>query len=130
MSSTLSEVCDDQYMNMGPEIGVASTKSFTGQMMCFLNMVLSVNNISTTFSYSIKSYIDDRTPKIKEMAKKLAKHKSILIMGRKYNYPIALEGSLKLKEITYIHTEGFSASEMKHGLALVDETFYIVYVAE
>ena len=114
---------------MGPEIGVASTKSFTGQMMCFLNMVLSVNNISTTFSYSIKSYIDDRTPKIKEMAKKLAKHKSILIMGRKYNYPIALEGALKLKEITYIHTEGFSASEMKHGvIALVDETLPILYM--
>ena len=130
LGSTLSEVCDDTiYMNMGPEIGVASTKSFTGQMMCFLNMVLSVNNISTTFSYSIKSYIDDRTPKIKEMAKKLAKHKSILIMGRKYNYPIALEGALKLKEITYIHTEGFSASEMKHGvIALVDETLPILYM--
>ena len=130
LGSTLSEVCDDTiYMNMGPEIGVASTKSFTGQMMCFLNMVLSVNKVQTTFSYSIKSYIDDRTPKIKEMAKKLAKHKSILIMGRKYNYPIALEGALKLKEITYIHTEGFSASEMKHGvIALVDETLPILYM--
>jgi glucosamine--fructose-6-phosphate aminotransferase (isomerizing) len=115
---------------MGPEIGVASTKSFTGQMICFLNMVLDVNQkINTKFSYSIKTYISDRTPKIKEMAKKLAKYKSILIMGRKYNYPIALEGALKLKEITYIHTEGFSASEMKHGvIALVDESLPILYM--
>ncbi len=131
LGSTLSEVCDDTiYMNMGPEIGVASTKSFTGQMICFLNMVLDVNQkINTKFSYSIKTYISDRTPKIKEMAKKLAKYKSILIMGRKYNYPIALEGALKLKEITYIHTEGFSASEMKHGvIALVDESLPILYM--
>tara|TARA_E500000178_G_scaffold166292_1_gene165663 strand:+ start:1421 stop:3112 length:1692 start_codon:yes stop_codon:yes gene_type:complete len=126
LGSTLSEVCDDTiYMNMGPEIGVASTKSFTGQMMCFLNMV----NINTTFPISIINYITERTPKIKEMAKKLSKHKSILIMGRKYNYPIALEGALKLKEITYIHTEGFSASEMKHGvIALVDESLPILYM--
>ena len=68
--------------------------------------------------------------KIKEIARKYSKYDNFLYLGRKYNFPIALEGALKLKEISYVHAEGYSAGEMKHGpIAMIDENFPSVFIA-
>jgi glucosamine--fructose-6-phosphate aminotransferase (isomerizing) len=123
------------YNHIGPEIAVASTKAFTSQLTIFA--LLSVfwgrmRNMSLSMGQRITKELEDLPEKakkvletdtrIQEVARKYHKVSSFAFLGRKYNYPLALEGALKLKEISYIHAEGFPAGEIKHGpLALVDK---------
>ncbi len=125
------------YNHAGPEIGVASTKAFTSQLTVlallalFLgrqrqmslitgqNIARELLNIPALIRELLKS-----EAKIKELAEKYKNYKNFFFIGRKYNFPIACEGALKLKEISYIHAEGYSGGEMKHGpIALIDESF-------
>jgi glucosamine--fructose-6-phosphate aminotransferase (isomerizing) len=132
------------YTHAGPEIGVASTKAFTGQLavltMMALKMAKSKGSISderyvhlvnelASVPEKVKEILAD-TSKIESIAKQYKDASDFLYLGRGYNFPIALEGALKLKEITYIHAEGYPAAEMKHGpIALVDENLPVVFVA-
>jgi len=132
------------YTHAGPEIGVASTKAFTGQLtviaMMALKMAKSKSSITeeryvhlvnelASVPEKVKEILAD-TSVIEKIALKFKDAKDFLYLGRGYNFPIALEGALKLKEITYIHAEGYRAAEMKHGpIALVDENLPVVFVA-
>ena len=132
------------YTHAGPEIGVASTKAFTGQLtvlaMIALKMAKAKGSITNerylhlinelaSVPEKVKEILAD-TNVIQKIALKFKDAKDFLYLGRGYNFPIALEGALKLKEITYIHAEGYPAAEMKHGpIALVDETLPVVFVA-
>jgi len=132
------------YTHAGPEIGVASTKAFTGQLtvlaMIALKMAKAKGSITeerylhlinelASVPEKVKEILAD-TSVIQKIALKFKDAKDFLYLGRGYNFPIALEGALKLKEITYIHAEGYPAAEMKHGpIALVDETLPVVFVA-
>lgn len=131
-------------MNAGPEIGVASTKAFTTSMVDQYLLALKLAILRGTLSQSqIKQYIQDiaRMPdlvgqaldmddKILDLAHVFYKYTDFLFLGRGINYPIALEGALKLKEISYIHAEGYPAGEMKHGpIALIDEQMPVVAIA-
>jgi glucosamine--fructose-6-phosphate aminotransferase (isomerizing) len=123
------------YIHSGPEIAVASTKAFTSQVTVFyLFSLLMARMRDLAFSTGMKyiedlqaippkiEYILQSRKKIKAMAKKYAHYKDFLFLGRGINYPVALEGALKLKEISYIHAEGYSAAEIKHGpIALINE---------
>ena len=132
------------YTHAGPEIGVASTKAFTGQLtvlaMIALKMAKAKGSITEERYLHLINELASVPEKIKEIladmsviqkiALKFKDAKDFLYLGRGYNFPIALEGALKLKEITYIHAEGYPAAEMKHGpIALVDETLPVVFVA-
>jgi len=144
MSKISREADYTVYTKAGPEIGVASTKAFTTQIitiyMLALYIAISVNRADKSQRKElIKSLIS--LPKIMQVAlgldeniKKLAKefytYKNFIYLGRGINYPVALEGSLKLKEISYIHAEGYAAGEMKHGpIALIDEIMPVVLIA-
>ena len=132
------------YTHAGPEIGVASTKAFTGQLavlsMMALKMAKAKGSISNeryvhlvnelaSVPEKVKEILADTTV-IERIAKQYKGASDFLYLGRGYNFPIALEGALKLKEITYIHAEGYPAAEMKHGpIALVDENLPVVFVA-
>jgi len=132
------------YTHAGPEIGVASTKAFTGQLtviaMMALKMAKSKSSITEERYVHLVNELASVPEKVKEIladtcviekiALKFKDAKDFLYLGRGYNFPIALEGALKLKEITYIHAEGYPAAEMKHGpIALVDENLPVVFVA-
>ncbi len=132
------------YTHAGPEIGVASTKAFTAQlvvlMMISLKMAIEKKSIPEERYTKLLAELQAIPEKVKELLRsaehirKLAeKHKDsrdALYLGRGYNFPVALEGALKLKEISYIHAEGYPAAEMKHGpIALVDENLPVVFVA-
>ncbi len=132
------------YTHAGPEIGVASTKAFTSQVTILGLLALSVANkkgsISKSRFYQLTSEMESIPQKIEEALKvddyiyKLSKTfqnaRNFLYLGRGYNFPVALEGALKLKEISYIHAEGYPAAEMKHGpIALIDENMPVVVVA-
>ncbi|TSC75226.1 MAG: glucosamine/fructose-6-phosphate aminotransferase [Parcubacteria group bacterium Gr01-1014_30] len=137
-SSVTRETSAGIYNHAGPEIGVASTKAFTSQLALLALLTLFLGRqrqMSFVMGQRLAREISklpalaaETLKKTSKQAKKLAKkyHKfnNFLYMGRKYNYPIALEGALKLKEISYIHAEGYGAGEMKHGpLALIDKNF-------
>ena len=132
------------YTHAGPEIGVASTKAFTGQLAVLTMMALKIAKEKGTVSgerYSRLLFELEAVPEkveallqgaelIKTIANKYMGANDALFLGRGYNFPIALEGALKLKEISYIHAEGYPAAEMKHGpIALVDEHLPVVFVA-
>ncbi len=132
------------YTRAGPEIGVASTKAFTSQMaaLCLLAMGLASKRgrlmngelkILMAQLFKVPELIEKAMKKnaeIKALAETLVETRDILYLGRGVNYPIALEGALKLKEISYIHAEGYPAGEMKHGsIALIDEGMPVVAVA-
>jgi glucosamine--fructose-6-phosphate aminotransferase (isomerizing) len=132
------------YTHAGPEIGVASTKAFTGQLAVLTMMALKIAKEKGTITderYSKLLFELDSIPEkveailkgadaIKAIAEKYKGAADALFLGRGYNFPIALEGALKLKEISYIHAEGYPAAEMKHGpIALVTETLPVVFVA-
>jgi len=132
------------YTHAGPEIGVASTKAFTGQlavlMMMALNMAKHKGTISDERYSSLLLELEEVPEKvnailknaedIKKIAEKYKDASDFLFLGRGYNFPVALEGALKLKEISYIHAEGYPAAEMKHGpIALVDENLPVVFIA-
>lgn len=132
------------YLHAGPEIGVASTKAFTAQLTVLTMIALSVARnkgtisetrfrellaeleaIPTKVSKALKS-----DKKIKEISTLFKDAQHFLYLGRGYNFPVALEGALKLKEISYIHAEGYPAAEMKHGpIALIDESMPVVFIA-
>jgi len=132
------------YTHAGPEIGVASTKAFTGQLAVLAMMALKIAKAKGTIEEKrylqlmrdlnnipekVKEILADTTT-IQKVAQKYKDASDFLFLGRGYNFPVALEGALKLKEISYIHAEGYPAAEMKHGpIALVDETLPVVFVA-
>jgi glucosamine--fructose-6-phosphate aminotransferase (isomerizing) len=132
------------YTHAGPEIGVASTKAFTAQLvvltMVALELAYEKGTIDNTrFMHLLNelheipdkvSIVLGTSENIKRIAEKYKDASDFLYLGRGYNFPIALEGALKLKEISYIHAEGYPAAEMKHGpIALVDESLPVVFVA-
>ena len=132
------------YTHAGPEIGVASTKAFTAQLVVLAMMALKIAKEKNTitqdrFVHLMEELnaVPDKVAKIlsvaeevKAVALKHAAASSFLFLGRGYNFPVALEGALKLKEISYIHAEGYPAAEMKHGpIALVDENLPVLFVA-
>lgn len=140
-SSIAREVDSGIYIHAGPEIGVASTKAFTSQIANLLLLALHLRQ-------RVKHYpplelakeleilpekiekVLEKSEKIKEIAKQFVNSKDALYLGRGINFPVALEGALKLKEISYIHAEGYPAAEMKHGpIALVDEDMPVIFVA-
>ena len=125
------------YNHAGPEIGVASTKAFTSQLSVLTLLAVYLGrqrDLSKPEAEKILTELEEipkkvelileNREKIKEKAEAYKDYKHFLFMGRRYNYPTAMEGALKLKEISYIHAEGYSAAEMKHGpIALIDEEF-------
>ena len=129
---------------MGPEIGVASTKAFTGQVAVLTMLAMAVAKVKgtiddKTFNNIAEEFI--RIPTLMEKVLKTNKQimdlsrtftyaRNFLYLGRGYSYPVALEGALKLKEISYIHAEGYPAAEMKHGpIALIDSDMPVVVIA-
>jgi len=131
------------YNRIGPEIGVASTKAFTSQIAILARLAFflgkqrgqnpkALEEMEKEFTRlpALAEAVLSGAPRIRDLAKKYHRPSHFLYLGRKYNYPVALEGALKLKEISYIHAEGYSAGEMKHGpLALIDETFPTIAIA-
>jgi len=125
------------YNHAGPEIGVASTKAFVSQLIILALLTLFLGrerDMSLIMGKRIAEELSKlaglvqkilkKDNEIKFLAKKYCKFDNFLYIGRKYNYPVALEGALKLKEISYIHAEGYGAGEMKHGpIALIDKNF-------
>jgi glucosamine--fructose-6-phosphate aminotransferase (isomerizing) len=133
------------YTHAGPEIGVASTKAFTAQLVALHLLALHLAQARGTLSSDQrKSHIAELlqlpqqiehvlkcAPQIEDIASRFHSRSDFLYLGRGINYPIALEGALKLKEISYIHAEGYPAGEMKHGpIALIDENMPVVVIAE
>src|SRR5436305_3253865 len=132
------------YTNAGPEIGVAPTKAFTTQLTAFYLLALYIRQLRgddvddrryamhemRVIPHKIEDILHKQEKHIEELAHKYAKSQDFLFLGRGVHYPIALEGALKLKEISYIHAEGYPAGEMKHGpIALIDENMPVVAVA-
>lgn len=132
------------YTHAGPEIGVASTKAFTAQVTVLTMMALSIaykkGSISEALFRSMLYELESIPAKIekclqlnesiRELASEFKDASNFLYLGRGYNFPVALEGALKLKEISYIHAEGYPAAEMKHGpIALIDEAMPVVFIA-
>ena len=145
VGSTISRATDSgTYTHAGPEIGVASTKAFTTQITVLTMIALKLAKVKGTISQSnyrlhlrelelIPSNVEmalQKNKDIEEIAKLFKNATNFLYLGRGYNFPVALEGALKLKEISYIHAEGYPAAEMKHGpIALIDEQMPIVVIA-
>ncbi|MCH3924628.1 MAG: glutamine--fructose-6-phosphate transaminase (isomerizing) [Bacteroidales bacterium] len=145
VGSSISRMTDSgTYTHAGPEIGVASTKAFTTQVAVLIMTALSLAKRMNTIEDSqykkivsslakipeqIQEILDNKE-QIENISKIFTYAKNFLYLGRGYNYPVAMEGALKLKEISYIHAEGYPAAEMKHGpIALIDEEMPIVVVA-
>ena len=145
VGSTISrETHSGTYTHAGPEIGVASTKAFTTQITVLAMIALRLAKAKGTISQSdfmlylrelelIPKHVEEALKtedKIKEIATVFKDVRNFLYLGRGYNFPVALEGALKLKEISYIHAEGYPAAEMKHGpIALIDEQMPVVVIA-
>jgi glucosamine--fructose-6-phosphate aminotransferase (isomerizing) len=132
------------YIHAGPEIGVASTKAFTAQITVLTMMaIMLAKHRGTIMQEQLKVILRQMenlpkniekvlrlNEKIKKIADKYKNARNFLYLGRGYNFPVALEGALKLKEISYIHAEGYPAAEMKHGpIALIDEEMPVVVIA-
>ncbi|MBI1215230.1 MAG: SIS domain-containing protein, partial [Alphaproteobacteria bacterium] len=128
----------------GPEIGVASTRAFTTQLTTLACLAVSLARKNNTISAAREKELTDalrevparvaellgHDEKIREMAHQISEARDVLYLGRGTSYPIALEGALKLKEISYIHAEGYASGELKHGpIALIDETVPVIVVA-
>ena len=145
IGSSIPRVTDTgTYIHVGPEIGVASTKAFTGQVTVLSMLALCMANKLGTISIErYQQMVSEltRIPKkmeqalqanteIEQLARIFTYAKNCLYLGRGYNYPVALEGALKLKEISYIHAEGYPAAEMKHGpIALIDSEMPVFVIA-
>jgi len=144
VGSTVSRVTDaGVYNHSGPEIAVASTKAFVSQLAVLALMTIFLGrqrNMSFVTGQRIAEELEALPEKIKiiltlndkirKIAEKYYNFKNFAFLGRKYNYPVAIEGALKLKEISYIHSEGFPSGELKHGaIALIDEDFPSVFIA-
>ncbi|MFA9479881.1 glutamine--fructose-6-phosphate transaminase (isomerizing) [Phycisphaerales bacterium AB-hyl4] len=144
VGSTISRETDaGVYLHVGPEIGVASTKAFVGQVAVLTLIALYVGRRKFLAADVLAHYIDQleklpdhiqtvlkQSDHIRDCVEKVVDRDNWLFLGRGYNYPVALEGALKLKEISYIHAEGMPAAEMKHGpIALIDEGMPVVFIA-
>ena len=146
VGSSIARLADaGSYIHAGPEIGVASTKAFTGQVSILTILALQLAHRKGTISESrfrellyafeqipakIQKVLETTGEQIKYIAEELKDATNALYLGRGKNFPVALEGALKLKEISYIHAEGYPAAEMKHGpIALIDENMPIVLIA-
>ncbi|MDP7348598.1 MAG: isomerizing glutamine--fructose-6-phosphate transaminase, partial [Phycisphaeraceae bacterium] len=142
-SSIARETDVGTYLHVGPEIGVASTKAFVGQVAVMTLMALFLGKRRYMSAQLVSDYLAELEQIPRHIARILEQSDHIrtcvdryvdrdnwLFLGRGYNYPVALEGALKLKEISYIHAEGMPAAEMKHGpIALIDEGMPVVFVA-
>jgi glucosamine--fructose-6-phosphate aminotransferase (isomerizing) len=144
VGSTIARESDGGiYLHAGPEIGVASTKAFTSQVVALALFALKLARLHgmeqeqgrviakalADLPAQIQSILD-RAHEIEEIAEEFKRASNFLYLGRGYNFPAALEGALKLKEISYIHAEGYPAAEMKHGpIALIDEMMPVVFIA-
>jgi glucosamine--fructose-6-phosphate aminotransferase (isomerizing) len=146
VGSSIARLTDaGSYIHAGPEIGVASTKAFTGQVTLLTMMALSLAHKRGTISNSyyrqlmlefenipakVEKILQTVNAQVKYIAGEIKDSTNALYLGRGANFPVALEGALKLKEISYIHAEGYPAAEMKHGpIALIDENMPVVVVA-
>jgi len=144
VGSTIARETDaGVYLRVGPEIGVASTKAFTGQVCVLSMLAMFLGRRRFMSAGDCARYIEalekipdqiqqvvEQSEAIKTMTEKHIGRENWLFLGRGYNYPVALEGALKLKEISYIHAEGMPAAEMKHGpIALIDEGMPVVVIA-
>jgi glutamine---fructose-6-phosphate transaminase (isomerizing) len=144
-SSTIARESDTVLPTLaGPEIGVASTKAFTCQLMVLAALAIAAGRARGELSDADESKLVHgliqiprliaaalaTEPQIEKLAREIAKSKDVLYLGRGTSYPLALEGALKLKEISYIHAEGYAAGELKHGpIALIDENMPVVVIA-
>ena len=143
VGSTIARESDGGiYVHAGPEIGVASTKAFTSQIIALLLFTLKLARLRTLSMVDGKAIIEemqalptkiqnilDRAGEIEKIAEEFKSSQNFLYLGRGYSFPTALEGALKLKEISYIHAEGYPAAEMKHGpIALIDEKMPVVFI--
>jgi glucosamine--fructose-6-phosphate aminotransferase (isomerizing) len=144
VGSTIARESDGGiYVHAGPEIGVASTKAFTSQVIALLLFTLKLARLRNLSMVDGKEIIDemlalpakiqsilDRAPEVEKIAEEFKNAQNFLYLGRGYSFPTALEGALKLKEISYIHAEGYPAAEMKHGpIALIDENMPVLFIA-
>ncbi|MFW6137842.1 MAG: glutamine--fructose-6-phosphate transaminase (isomerizing) [Spirochaetota bacterium] len=144
VGSTIARESDaGVYIHAGPEIGVASTKAFSSQVIVLIMIALMLGRMRTLSLergraivravQEVPSLVDEvmkKDPEIKQIAQTLAKKNNSLYLGRGYNFPVALEGALKLKEISYIHAEGYPSAEMKHGpIALIDKDMPAIVIA-
>ncbi len=144
VGSTIARESDGGvYIHAGPEIGVASTKAFTGQVAVLSLLTLALGRLremSADAGIQLARELDsipskmerilERSDAIRTIAESYCHHNNFLYLGRGYQFPVALEGALKLKEISYIHAEGYPAAEMKHGpIALIDEHMPVVFLS-
>jgi glucosamine--fructose-6-phosphate aminotransferase (isomerizing) len=143
VGSTIARESDGGvYIHAGPEIGVASTKAFTSQVTVLALLTLALGRqraMSREAGIEVARELDgipqkiedilSRSDAVREIARKYSQRNNFIYLGRGYNFPVALEGALKLKEISYIHAEGYPAAEMKHGpIALIDENMPVVFL--
>ncbi|UCF78994.1 MAG: glutamine--fructose-6-phosphate transaminase (isomerizing) [Candidatus Eiseniibacteriota bacterium] len=143
VGSTIARESDGGvYIHAGPEIGVASTKAFTSQLAALGVLTVYLGRMRTMSIDEGKLIVSElksipekvekilsESSKIEEIAKEYYSHSNFIYLGRGWNFPVALEGALKLKEISYIHAEGYPAAEMKHGpIALIDENMPVVFI--
>jgi glucosamine--fructose-6-phosphate aminotransferase (isomerizing) len=142
-SSVARETAAGVYLHAGPEIGVASTKAFTSQVAVLSLIALALGRMTSLSNDEGRLLVQElmsipdkirailgQTDRILALARKMTEKRNALYLGRGFNYPVALEGALKMKEISYIHAEGYPAAEMKHGpIALIDEDMPVVFLA-
>jgi glucosamine--fructose-6-phosphate aminotransferase (isomerizing) len=142
-STIAREVDGGIYLHAGPEIGVASTKAFTSQIAALALLTLTMGRLRALSILQgrevvralrklpdLVAQVLAKAPEVERIAERMMRATNVLYLGRGYNFPVALEGALKLKEISYIHAQGYPAAEMKHGpIALIDELMPVVFVA-
>ncbi|NIM48300.1 MAG: glutamine--fructose-6-phosphate transaminase (isomerizing) [Gemmatimonadales bacterium] len=142
-SSIAREVDGGTYLHAGPEIGVASTKAFTCQLVALALLTLRLGRLRALSVLQGREIVQalgrlpeqvaevlSRADHVEQVAEAFMRSQNALYLGRGYNFPVALEGALKLKEISYIHAEGYPAAEMKHGpIALIDDMMPVVFIA-
>jgi glucosamine--fructose-6-phosphate aminotransferase (isomerizing) len=142
-STIAREVDGGIYLHAGPEIGVASTKAFTSQIAALALLTLKMGRLRALSILQGREVVRalarlpdlvERTlataPEVEQQAERMVRATNVIYLGRGYNFPVALEGALKLKEISYIHAEGYPAAEMKHGpIALIDDLMPVVFIA-
>jgi glutamine---fructose-6-phosphate transaminase (isomerizing) len=142
-SSIARETTAGVYLHAGPEIGVASTKAFTSQVVTLALIALALGRLTSLSNEEGRALVQELTrlpdkirgilkqnDHILGLAKRMSRQRNAIYLGRGFNYPVALEGALKMKEISYIHAEGYPAAEMKHGpIALIDEDMPVIFIA-
>src|SRR6266498_2700341 len=142
-STIAREVDGGIYLHAGPEIGVASTKAFTSQIVALALLTLKMGRLRALSILQGREMVRAlaklpdlvarvlaKAPEVEQIAERLVRAQNVLYLGRGYNFPVALEGALKLKEISYIHAEGYPAAEMKHGpIALIDDLMPVIFIA-